>query len=132
MITIIENALNISRNHFNILCDSFEIGMHLSFLRLIISSDIPPSSTATTNIIMPEELKNVVIVGANSSMSVIQSLHKKLPQTHRIVLIEANEYAYFPPVSTFFDKRYNTQNPLGSFKSGCCTILGKSSYRFPR
>ncbi|TIC21009.1 FAD/NAD(P)-binding domain-containing protein [Wallemia mellicola] len=48
---------------------------------------------------MPEELKNVVIVGANSSMSVIQSIHKKLPQTHRIVLIEANEYAFFPPAA---------------------------------
>ncbi|TIA76110.1 hypothetical protein E3P92_00050 [Wallemia ichthyophaga] len=44
------------------------------------------------------DLKNVVIIGSNSSINVIKNIHSKLPKTHRIVLIEANEYAYFPPL----------------------------------
>lgn len=43
------------------------------------------------------ELKNVVILGASSAgANLARTLEKSLPSTHRIVLIEANEFAYWP------------------------------------
>ncbi|PWN34272.1 FAD/NAD(P)-binding domain-containing protein [Meira miltonrushii] len=43
------------------------------------------------------ELKNVVIVGASAAgAQVAHQLEKTLPSTHRIVLIEANNFAYWP------------------------------------
>ncbi|MCO5585032.1 hypothetical protein L7F22_038964 [Adiantum nelumboides] len=43
------------------------------------------------------DLKNVVILGASSAgANVARALEKTLPSTHRIVLIEANNFAYWP------------------------------------
>ncbi|EST07913.1 Pyridine nucleotide-disulfide oxidoreductase, FAD/NAD(P)-binding domain protein [Kalmanozyma brasiliensis GHG001] len=45
---------------------------------------------------MSTELKNVVVIGAaTAGITVVQTLAKSLPPTHRIVLIEANPVAYW-------------------------------------
>lgn len=42
-------------------------------------------------------LKNVVIIGgASGGAQVARALEKSLPETHRLVLIESNEFAYWP------------------------------------
>ncbi|EPQ30492.1 uncharacterized protein PFL1_02018 [Pseudozyma flocculosa PF-1] len=43
-----------------------------------------------------EPLKNVVVVGAASGIVTANLLASKLPPTHRLVLIEANEVAFWP------------------------------------
>jgi len=46
---------------------------------------------------MSTELKNIVIVGASvAGANAARALSKSLPATHRVVLIEANEEAYYP------------------------------------
>lgn len=46
---------------------------------------------------MTTEYKNVVIIGASAAgANVAHALEKTLPASHRIVLIEANEFAYWP------------------------------------
>lgn len=43
-----------------------------------------------------DDLKNIVIIGASSGATLARALEKTLPLTHRIVMIDANEAAYWP------------------------------------
>ncbi|KAL7416583.1 hypothetical protein BDY24DRAFT_412755 [Mrakia frigida] len=46
---------------------------------------------------MSKDLKNIVIVGASAAgAGLARALENKLPSTHRIVLIDANEFAFWP------------------------------------
>ncbi|KAK0539508.1 hypothetical protein OC842_000930 [Tilletia horrida] len=49
---------------------------------------------------MSADLKNIVVIGASSAGSAAaRSLGKSLPSTHRVILIEAAEAAFWPPSS---------------------------------
>jgi NADH dehydrogenase FAD-containing subunit len=46
---------------------------------------------------MSSNLKNVVIIGgAGGGAQVARDLEKSLPDTHRLILIEKNDFAYWP------------------------------------
>ena len=41
-------------------------------------------------------MKNIVVVGSASGAAVARKLEKLLPDSHRVILIEKNGFAYWP------------------------------------
>lgn len=48
---------------------------------------------------MSSDLKNIVIVGASGGIYAARALEKSLPKTHRVILIERNDYAFYHPAA---------------------------------